>query len=146
MQCKISTGKRVGPAPESTSGLGGPTSTNVLFDARSTDIQSRVFCIGPGEERLISAYGITEEDCIEVHRLVMVPGTIRTVTESCECLDPMGTPATIAYAKPLKDCNEIVTMHFAQDELALPGPGCYRLVLGDAAMLGRIYIEIQDAC
>ena len=146
MQCKISTGRRVGPSPQASQSESGPPPSRVLFNEQSTDVQSRVFCIGPGEERLLSAYGITEEDCIVVHRLVLTPGVIRTIKSGCECIGDIASAPTVAYEKPLKDCNEIVTMHCAQDELSIPGPGCYRLVLGNEDMLGRIYVEIQDAC
>ena len=146
MRCNIRTGQWVGPRPSAPAGEGGPPPSRVLFDERSTDVESRVFCVGAGEERLLSAYGLTEEDCIHVYRLVLSPGVIKTLCTDCPCTDEMASAPRVLYTKPLKDCDEAVTMHFAQDELAIPGPGCYRVVLAEATMLGRIYLEIQDAC
>lgn len=143
MRTGIRTGELIGGLSEPGADVGAPQ-TKVLFSERSTGVMSRIFCIGAGQSKLLSAYGLMEGDEIKIYRLVLRPGQYKTLMTGCPCDDEIALAPTVLYTKELRECADPVTMHYAQDELALPGPGCYRLELGSELMLGRIYLEFQS--
>lgn len=139
----VRTGRLVGSSLAAVAAA--PYGPSVLFDARSTSLFSRVINIEDTRAKLLSAYGLEGEDVVQVHRLVMVPGKIHTLSDFCGCLfDGFSSKPQALYSKPFKECNEPVQMHCAQDELTLEGPGFYQLEFESADMLGRVYIEIQN--
>lgn len=143
MRTSVRTGELVGGVALPAQSHGSP-STRVLFDERSKETLSRVFCIAPGKSMLLSAYGLLEGDWIDVHRVVLQPGEINTACGECCETAELSTGPTVVRSKMLQECNVCVQMHVAQDELRLEGPGCYRLELASQFLLGRVYVEYQN--
>lgn len=144
MRAGIRTGELVGRGVQEPSRNVGSPATNVLFDERSKSVLSKEFCVADGKKKLLSAYGLQGGDFVRIFKLVIRPGEVNSVSDSCACDVELSTPPVVTHSKEYGECSDTIVMHCAQDELALPGPACYRLELAETAMLGRVYIEMQN--
>lgn len=140
----IQTGQLIGKGLVEPTRNVGATLTNVIYGPASTDVRSRIFCVGNGEKKLLSAYGLQGTDFIKIFKVVTKIPKLPSVSDSCGCDVDTPEPPTVLYSKEYGECTEVIGMHCAQDELALPGPACYQLELGEGSMLGRIYLEMQN--
>ena len=140
----IRTGEVVGIGLTEPGRAAGVPFTNELFGPRSVNVQSRFFCVANGGKKLLSAWGLQGTDFVRIFKLKVRPGKLNTSADACGCEVDLTTDPEVIYSKEYGECNELIQMHCAQDELALPGPACYRLELGDPTMLGRVYIEMQN--
>lgn len=145
-RCVVDTGVIVSSSTAATATAqqyrqGSAPGTQVLFTPGGTELSSRVICVPADKTLFVSVYNLPADAYIEVNKVVLAAAEMPTA-DSCvsACIDDPGHPPVL-YTK--RFCADDCSLNIVPgvDEIELPGPGCFQLIVPSVEALAELYVE-----
>lgn len=145
MNCGIVTGTKV--LGVSNNGSAEDRSSTVLFDKNTSTRFSHVVSIDDCKALRLSAFNLSADDSITIHRVMLGGGAMAQGSGCCGCLEPASSSNILASEVFQIDCKP-VKLTKCNGVLFLTVPGYYMFELNEEAKLGEVlaFAEPVDCC